>query len=330
VKLHSSSKARIAVIGAGMAGIGCAKNLKQHGFHPTIFEKSRGPGGRLATRRVGDGITFDHGAQYITAHSAAFQRVMKKAIETGAAEQWCPRSLSRSPSVTDGWIVGTPAMNSLIKPLADGLDIRLTTEVTAIAREGDTWRVRTSTSETGEPFDIVVSSAPAPQARVLFASEPEIAEALAKVSIAPCWALMLTFASPADPGFDVWRSDAEALTWISRNTSKPSRRTAKDCWVVHASPDWSQRYLELDRVRVAEMMIEMLSPAFGGCLPKIDHASAHRWRFARTTAPLSETYLCSEDRTLFVGGDWCLGARVECAFESGQAIAKALTGALED
>ncbi|MDH3473835.1 MAG: NAD(P)-binding protein [Rhodospirillales bacterium] len=52
MNLHGSSKARIAVIGSGMAGIGCAKNLKQHGFHPTIFEKSRGLGGRLVTRRM--------------------------------------------------------------------------------------------------------------------------------------------------------------------------------------------------------------------------------------------------------------------------------------
>ena len=300
---HSSSKARIAVIGAGMTGIGCANCLRQHGFHPTIFEKSRGLGGRLATRSVGDGIAFDHGAQYITARSATFQSLVKEAIKTSAADHWRPKGFDRAPALADDWIVGTPGMNALVKPFAHGIDIRLATEVTGIDREGDIWRVHTQTNEIGEPFDIVVSSAPAPQARVLLASEPKIAEALAKVSIAPCWALMLAFGTPFDPGFDVWQSDEDDFAWISHNSSRPCRRTAKDCWVVHASPEWSERYLELDRARVAEMMIEMLPPAFGDCLPEIDHASAHRWRFARTTAPLGETYLYSRDRTLFVGGE---------------------------
>lgn len=314
------------MIGAGMAGISCAKNLKEHGFQPTIFEKSRGVGGRLATRRVAGGIAFDHGAQFVTARSAAFQEMIAEAIEAGSAQHWQPNSRERPGFEKRDWIVGTPAMNALVKPLADGLDIRLATEVTAIDRERDMWLVRTPTDEADEAFDFVVSSIPAPQARVLFASVPEIAQALVKVSMAPCWALMLTFEKPFDSRFDVWRSASDELAWISRNNSKPRRPAAKDCWVVHANTEWSQRCLELDRDQVAEMMIEMLLRAFAIRLPKIDHASTHRWRYARTTAPLGEPYLCSDDRTLFLGGDWCLGARVECAFDSGQAIANALTG----
>ena len=318
------------MIGAGMAGISCAKSLKEQGFHPMILEKSRGLGGRVASRRVGDGIAFDHGVQYIAARSAAFQWVVKQAVETGAAARWRPEKLNRSRAETEDWIVGTPAMNALIKPLADGIDIRLVTEVTAIEREGGIWRVRSATKATGEPFDVIVSTAPAPQARVLFASEREIADALDRVSIAPCWALMLTFETPFEVGFDLQRSDSDDLAWISRDSSKPRRCAAKDCWVVHASPEWSQRHLERHRDEITEMMIDLFRGAFGGRLPEIEHAFAHRWRYARTTAPLGRPYLCSDDRTLFVGGDWCLGARVECAFESGQAIADALTGALKD
>ncbi|MDH3473836.1 MAG: FAD-dependent oxidoreductase [Rhodospirillales bacterium] len=252
---------------------------------------------------------------------------MKEAIETGAAGRWRPKSFDRSPTVTDDrMIVGKPAMNALIKPLGDWINIRLAAEVTAIDREGEVWRLRTLANERGEPFDIVVSSAPAPQARVFLASQPKIAEALVNVAIAPCWALMLTFEKRFDSGFDVWRSGSDDLAWISRDNSKPGRLAAKDCWVVHASPEWSQRCLELDRDKVAEMMIETLPRTFGSRLPEIEHASAHRWRYARTAAPLGKPYLCSDDHTLFVGGDWCLGARVECAFESGQAIANAVTG----
>ena len=72
------------------------------------------------------------------------------------------------------------------------------------------------------------------------------------------------------------------------------------------------------------MMIEMLPNVLGIAIPKIDYVSAHRWRYALTTVPLGEPYLSADDGTLFIGGDWCLGGRVEYAFESGHAIAEAL------
>ena len=78
------------------------------------------------------------------------------------------------------------------------------------------------------------------------------------------------------------------------------------------------------------MMVGMLPQAFGVPLPEIEAALAHRWRFARTTAPLGAPFLSFAESTLFLGGDWCLGARVECAFESGRAIANALSGAAPD
>ena len=312
------------MIGAGIAGLTCARYLKDHGFHPIVFEKSRGLGGRLAARRAGDGVTFDHGAQYVTARSPPFQRLVEEAIKAGAAGYWRPRTGDPAAGEPDGWVVGTPAMNALIKPLARGLVVRLATEVTGIARDGDGWRVDTAAGTEADPFPLVICTAPAPQARALLAGEPGIADALARVSIAPCWALMLTFAAPLAVPFDVWRSASHNLAWIARNSSKPARGRSKDCWVVHAGSGWSQRHLELGRDRIAETMIAMLPSTLGTRLPELEHASAHRWRYALAAAPLGRPYLCSDDRTLFVGGDWCLGPRVEYAFDSGQVIARTL------
>ena len=318
---------RIAIIGAGMAGLTCASHLAARGFRPTVFEKSRGLGGRLATRRADDGMAFDHGAQYVTARSAAFRSMLRTAMEAGTADRWRPRLAEPAEPARAEWFVGTPAMNAMAKPLAAEVDLRLETEIAAIRREDGAWRVVGPTEDTGVRFDVVVCVAPAPQARRLLASEPGGAEALAKVSLAPCWALMVGFASAVDPGFDVRRSDREDLAWIARNGSKPGRDSETDCWVVHAGPDWSRDHLDLDRDRVAGMMIEKLPGAFGVPLPEVVRATAHRWRYARTTAPLGTPFLASADRTLFLGGDWCLGARVECAFDSGLAIARVLTGA---
>ena len=63
---------RIAIIGAGLAGLTCGKALQQAGHDVVIFEKSRGIGGRLATRRA-EPFYFDHGVAAFTASDDAFQ-----------------------------------------------------------------------------------------------------------------------------------------------------------------------------------------------------------------------------------------------------------------
>ena len=86
----NNSKQTVAVIGAGMTGITCARALYVAGYDVTVFEKSRGLGGRMATRRVGKTLTIDHEAQFITARSDAFKSFMQRACKAGTAEIWQP------------------------------------------------------------------------------------------------------------------------------------------------------------------------------------------------------------------------------------------------
>ncbi len=315
---------RIAIIGAGLAGISCANELVVRGVKPVIFEKSRGPGGRLSTRRTPWGCSFDHGAQYLTAHHPDFQRLLDEAISCSAAARWDPGVRNTPAAETKNWVVGTPGMNALVRPLSRGLDIRCDTEVIAVERSTDGWRILCSDHRAEDVFDFVVGTIPSPQSGRLFVGIPGIEPAIARVHVAPCWALMITFQQPVDTCLDVQTSDTDEIAWIARESSKPDRHAFPDCWVVHASTTWSERHLELDREQAASRMIELLPRAFGCRLPQISNALAHRWRFARTIKPLGLPYVCSDDRTIFAGGDWCLGARVECAFDSGRAIARAL------
>ncbi|MCG8442566.1 MAG: FAD-dependent oxidoreductase [Caulobacterales bacterium] len=317
------SDARVAVIGAGLAGLACAARLRERGVRATVFEKSRGLGGRLAARRAEPGLAFDHGAQFITARGAGFQSVVARAAESGHAAPWRPRMDRGRLGETEGWMVGAPGMSALAAPLADGVDVRLNTEITALDRDGAGWCLRAADDSFEEVFDIVACTAPAPQARPLAARQERLADALAEVEMAPCWALLVAFEAPIHPGFDVRRSRAEDLAWLSRNDSKPGRSAAA-CWVAHASPAWSERHLELDREAAASALLHLLPASLRTGAPAIRHASAHRWRYAMTTRPLGRPYLVSSDGALWFGGDWCLGARAELAFDSGRAMAEAI------
>ena len=57
---------RVAIVGAGIAGLSCALRLQGGDHHVTLFDKGRGAGGRMSTRRVetpAGTAAFDHGAQ---------------------------------------------------------------------------------------------------------------------------------------------------------------------------------------------------------------------------------------------------------------------------
>lgn len=333
-QFSASKPPRIAIIGAGLAGVACARALKDAGLHPVIFEKSRGLGGRLATRRAEDGWRFDHGAQYVTARMQAFRKLMDSSLAEEAAAVWRPVAVladgeekERRPD--EDWFIGAPSMNGFVKLYAGDLDVRLGAQVGAVRRAGDELLLDICSSQAPDAaaFDIVVSAAPAPQAQALAQdAAPGLAERLSSVRMSPCWAAMIGFRSRYDPGFDVWRGSRPAgrsergLSWISRNASKPGRDPYKDGWVVHASPEWSARHLEEDNETVLEAMLDMLRAELPGPMPEIAYARAHRWRYALTTEPLGAAYAADATNSFFAIGDWCLGPRVECAFESGAAL----------
>ena len=81
---------RIAVIGAGISGLSCSKNLHDGAFELSVYDKSRGPAGRMSTRR-GDGWQCDHGAQYFTARDPGFRAEVARWQAAGVAGVWPAR-----------------------------------------------------------------------------------------------------------------------------------------------------------------------------------------------------------------------------------------------
>ena len=321
---ESKSGKRVAVIGAGVAGIACAHALRGHGFEPVIFEKSRGLGGRLATRRVEGGLTIDHGAQFLTARTPAFQSLMRDAQSAGMIAPWSPDIRAGNRMGDDKWLVGVPTMNAFLRPMISGVENHLGCEVSAIVRDGAGWRVMCAGSSADETFGHVVCTAPAPQAHKLLAQDHPFDDRLLNVPIAPCWALLFEVEGRLNIEGDLWRSDKQDIALLARNASKPGRAGDIEGWVAHACPTWSIRHLEHTAEDAQNLLLLLVEETLGISLPPLGYAKVHRWRYALTTAPLGAPYMCSDDRTLFVGGDWCLGARVEYAYQSGSAIAAAL------
>lgn len=300
----------VAIIGAGIAGLACAQRLAQGGVRAVLFDKGRGIGGRVATRRMG-ALQFDHGAQYANAHGEGFAAVLRDLAEAGAAAPWADGA-GRSHTV------GVPGMAALAKGLGAGLDIRQGEAVAGLAPTTDGWLVVAGGHSHAAAR--VVVTAPAPQAAGLIGAGHPLTPALAAVRLAPCLTLMAAIRGPAP---FVTRADPEdPLAWIAQDSAKPGRPAATTVqWVAQAGAAFSLAHLEDDPDAIAARMLPLLCDRLGVAPDAVAHAAAHRWRYARVTAALGQPFLRDAAGTLYLGGDWCLGARIEAAWTSGTAMA---------
>ena len=314
---------RVAVVGAGIAGLVAARRLAEAGCEVSVYEKSRGPGGRCATRRSEVG-PFQHGVAGFGAGSAAFGA----ALADWQARGWVAAGAS-------GRWVGQPTMNALARQLSEGLTLHTEHTVQPPTRD-DSGRWQLATAEHGllpGSHDVLLLAVPAEQARPLCRHSPLLQAALADVNGQPCWTLMLGWVPETPPGaLPAPPADAAAitggvLTEVVDVSDLPGPAWLR--WVLHATPAWSAAHLELTPEAATAALLQAL-PALG-VAPAPTHAVAHRWRYAQVATPASAA--CGWDATLRLGscGDaWgggdsaSLPEGVERAWLSGQALAQAV------
>lgn len=317
-----SGRPVIAIIGSGTAGIACGLRLHGRGIQPRLFEKSRGIGGRLATRRTDTGLEFDHGAPFFTAGEGPFRRFLDTPQAAGQIAEWSPKGAG-SERAKD-WIVGAPRMNSPLKSACGALTIHLNTEVARIRRDGEGWALSGKGLQPDLRFDGVVVTAPAPQTDALTAISPRLHQQVSAARMAPVWALMVAFRQTLIGLADLYQPQSGPIAWLARNASKPGRPPESETWVAHADEAWSRDNLERAAESVAARLYPVVLDILGHSATEPVHMHAHRWRYAHVIKPVGTPFLEDETGTLLAAGDWCLGAGAACAFRSGEAAADRL------
>ncbi|MEE4299356.1 MAG: deoxyribodipyrimidine photo-lyase [Pseudomonadales bacterium] len=317
-----STPPRVAVVGAGVAGLVAGRALADHGWPVTLFDKGRVPGGRLAMRtsRETPGLRFDHGAAAFGASDPRFLHYV---------EAWRERGLVTTSD--DGRFVPVEGARALARHLAADLELHCGDAVTALERTDDRWTLEFADGATAGPFEALVLTAPPPQSAALLRSAglDATAETLAARSMTPCWTLMATA-----PGTGPWikRPDHADVDLLLRGDAHPGK-PAPGCVTVQASAAFTERHLEASPEEVAIA----LAPVLGEQLDiPIDPATlrAHRWRFARAT-DVGQLRSWYGEHGLALAGDWtgegpaCEadgGPGVQAAFLSGAAAAGRLLG----
>ncbi len=323
----------IAVVGAGLAGLSCAQALLQAGHTVHVFDKSRGPSGRMSTRRAEDNNgpwQCDHGAQYFTARDSQFRAEVARWQQAGVAALWNARLASfdgnawTTPATPLERFVGTPRMTLpaawLVQHLGAPALAQWQTTVQRLDHTEGGWAITSAEHGLHSPrYSAVLLAVPAPQAVPLLAPVAPAGAALAaSARMRGSWAVMLRYASPVALPWEGAFINTGPLRWVARDSSKPGR-TGQETWLLHASAEWSEAHIEDSAEAVTAALLAAFA-ALGGPTPLA--ATAHRWRYADTEPALTQGSWWDPKMRLGLCGDWLHGGKVEGAWLSGRALAQ--------
>jgi renalase len=294
---------RVAIIGAGLAGLAAARPLVDAGYDVVVFEKSRGLGGRIATRRTDLG-PIDHGAPGVPSDLA---------LAWGGAFWLDGKDNARG--------VGVPGMSALARAMATGIDVRTGVTVVALGERPDGWQLTDSEGGDRGTFDATVLAVPAPQAGILLAQSPDMVAELAPVEMLPMWTLLLGFDVPTGLPQGVQDFNGPLMTAIPM-LAKPGQSGAER-WTVYAQPDWSAQFVDIDKAEAAATLLAAFRTATQLAADPA-YIAVHRWRYARVGQALGRPFVANRDETLLAGGDWTLGSFASDAVASGEAMATRL------
>ena len=315
---------KVAIIGAGIAGLSCAKELQSSGMAVDLFEKSRGASGRMSTRQSQE-WSADHGAQYFTARDPRFIQEVQGWVRAGTAAIWKPRlkvyetGLWRESNSRETRYVGTPGMNSPGKYLAKDLAIQYEKTISRLERRDGHWSLYCNESGAiSALYDYVVLATPAPQASVLVKNlDSRAFDITNSAQMKACWTMMAHFPNHPTTDFDAAFINQEIISWICQNKSKPTHQGSR--WTIHGSPAWSQENVDLSKEDAQKQMMECLTHLGFDC--RNSEISMHRWRYASGGLEDSAGFLSLSDKGLGLCGDWLNGGRVEGAWLSGLELA---------
>ncbi len=303
----------VTVVGAGLAGIACARTLLQAGVEVVVLERGRRVGGRMASRRIDD-RPVDLGASYLTVSDDAFAAVVDDWAARGLARPWTDTFAVAGGESKSGPLRWGAArgLRSLVEDLAEGLEVRLETPVSAVRRDGDGWLVDDTAT------DAVVLAMPDPQARRLLA--PEVADALpADGTFDPVLALAARWPERVWDFDGLFVNDHPVLDWVADDGRR--RGDGAPVLVAHSGAAYAARHLD-DPQAAGPELAGALADLLGAPLPT--STLVHRWTFAKPSGSRSQPYALTESGLGLCGDGWAEKPRVEAAYLSGRALAEAL------
>lgn len=313
---------RAGIVGAGVAGASCAGALAAAGWDVDVFEKARGPGGRLSTRRMEPGWAT-LGSPFVSARRDPFRSQLREWVRQDwltpvrgnvwqgrASSSWTRAQLQNHARP----LVGP---SHIVRHLLGTARLHTRTRVAAL-------QPRTLILEDGRilgDYDCVICSVPTPQAIPMLRALPHLRERLDAVRYRPIWSFLMRLEN--GPAADVVKFDDHLLDLAVRQTASP------DLWAVYSSHAFAENYLEASLEEASTRAASALMGLLGLPWP-VEVEASHLWRYALPENPAGGFWLGDRENRVALIGDGIAGAGVERAWESGLRLAQALIQSREE
>lgn len=323
-------KPKIAIIGAGLSGIILAKNLSTK-FTVTVFEKSRGIGGRMSTRYA-DSFFFDHGVQSFTIETESFKDFIKPYIENSSITEWTGKVIninygknSTTRLLHNPHYVSSPNMNSFCKELAKELDIKLNIEIAQLTRKTfNVWSLKDSNGNNLGDFNWVISTAPPEQTSHLLKNFIDPDNKISNSDMKSCYALMIGFNKPLQQNWIAAKVFKSPIKWISVNSTKIGRPKNNTCFVVHSRSSWPNKQMNYKIDEVQKELVNEFEKITNINCTKADFIATHYWKYATVGKTSKSGYYFDSVYNLAATSDWCSTSSIEEVWQSAQLLSDKL------
>lgn len=319
----SNQEPDILIIGAGIAGLLAASELKKSGRRVVVVDKGRGVGGRLATRRIGQ-ATFDHGAQFITARDARFADAIREWEKAGVVSEWYRNSGAENKG-HPRWR-GNPAMTAIAKYLAKDLPVVLEKQVASLRFDLERWVAVIDNNEKIFARSVILTP-PVPQSLELIKSgevhlSSQIKNQLESMTYEPCIVVMAISDAPVKiPSPGGFAPTSGPIGWIADNYMKKVSRIP--AVTIHATALFSIENWNSDRTEIGKELLRAAEPYLGSDV--VDY-QVHGWRYSKPVGVAENPCLILSDTPpLLIAGDAFGGPSVEGAALSGWEAASSLS-----
>lgn len=333
---------KIAVVGAGLSGLTAGKILASAGHEVVIFEKSRGFGGRMATRYAGKELEcrLDHGVSHFSVTNPEFSKAAEEWKSKGLIQEWGQdfsyfdgqRLLSRSPIQETSLFTSVSGMNEIGRYLGRLCDVEFSSKVGGLTYFGGNrtrkkpWMINFESGQVVSA-DAVIISTPAPQAYgVLGMSQDEtdtlkMIRQIDEIHYHSAFTLMVGFKGISIPSWQGIECENSTISFISNESLKRGEKETLYL-SVQSTYEFSNENKDQLKEQVAEKLLHELSGIIGGWVKSYEWKQIHLWRYANCVNPLDTYYLDrdNEDAPLALTGDYFVGSTLQDAYLSGHEL----------
>lgn len=318
---------KIAIIGAGMAGLTAARSLQAAGAEVTVFDKSKGTGGRISSRSFESGW-IDHGAPYFSVDSREFHEFLSQHLSGEILQRWQPEVAGDLRADEQVRFIGVPRNSAITRALLGGLSFQPSTRIARLQSCPEGWQLYNDGESLLGVWPQVVIAVPAPQALALLGEQQSLAEQIRTVRMEPCWVAAIRTHKKLESLAEVTACEHPVIRRIIHNSAKPGRQN-DNVYLLQATRSWSEAHLEEPENRVREELLANFC-SLDAAAADSDVLFVHRWRYAFTETALGLPCLWDRHLNLGVCGDWCLGRKVEDAWQSGIQLARQILMSSKD